>query len=217
MTQEQDVTPHRPQRRRPSWAVSLVLVITALTTIATSEQELPTLDANWWVGQIEGPSRITINLGMGGADWLREADGKPTFIELYLVSRTDLDEIFPEAIWRLVTVEGQPFPKHGMFMGNAPGNSRGAVAWMGRVCPADEREDADCLPCDVTSGCELEINVSLCGIYSRLSSPPGLYVRLTDEDGRVLSCDTGCGREGSITRSPVALEADICDEMPSEE
>ena len=190
-----------------------MFLLAALTTIATSEQELPLIDANWWTGAIAGPSRISFDLGQGGADWLREADGKPTFIELYLVSRTDIDEVFPEAVWQLVTVAGDPFPKNGMFMGNAPGNSRGAVAWLGRVCPADEIDDSDCLPCDLSMGCALEINVSLCGINSRLSSAPDLYVRLTDEDGRVLKCDGGCGREGTIARSPSALEMDVCSEL----
>lgn len=203
--------------KRPSWTVSLVLVLTALTTIATSEQEMPIIDANWKVGAIEAPSRISLDLGEGGSAWLEQAAGRATFIELYLVSRTDLDEVFPEAVWRLVTVDGISFPKHGMFMGDAPGNSRGAVAWLGRICTMSEQEEANCLPCDIDSGCQLEVELSLCGIENRLSSPPSLYVRLTDEDGRVLSCDSGCGREGSIARSPMLLEADICNNLSPQE
>ena len=115
--------------KRPSWAVSLVLVVTALTTKATSEQDLPIIDANWQVGAIEAPSRISLDLGQGGSEWLEQAAGRATFVELYLVSRTDLDEVFPEAVWRLVTVDGMPF-RNTDVMGNAP-YSRGPSRWDG--------------------------------------------------------------------------------------
>ena len=53
--------------KRPSWAVSLVLVVTALTTIATSEQDLPIIDANRQVG-VSSALRISLDLGQGGSN-----------------------------------------------------------------------------------------------------------------------------------------------------
>jgi len=202
--------------RRPTPLVGFILILASLTTIATSEEgDIPTL-GSWWAGAISEPVSIRFDLGEGGASWLSSSSTDPTFLELYLVSRDSDQDEFPEAIWTLKTVDGLGYTKTGMFMGNAPGNSRGSVAWLGQVCRGDQvnAEESDCLPCDLANGCVFEVDLSLCSRGEQGDRAPDLYIRLTDEDGRVRMCSSGCGRDGYISSSLSALERNICDDSP---
>ena len=150
--------------RRPTPLVGFILVLASLATIATSEEgEMPTL-GSWWAGAIIEPVSVRFDLGEGGASWLSAAEDDPTFLELYLVTKGSDQDAFPEAQWTLKSVDGRRYTKTGAFMGNAPGNSRGSVAWLGQVCRGAQAtaEDSDCLPCDLSAGCVFEVDLSLC-------------------------------------------------------
>jgi hypothetical protein len=203
--------------RKPSLVVSLALVVAATATIATSDP-VERVIGSWWAGQLTETSTVRFDLGEGGSAWLRAAGNASTFVELYLVIPGDDQRTFSEAVWQLTTVDGQSYRRSGMFMGNAPGNSRGAVAWLGRVCTGDAvtEDDTDCLPCDLADGCVFEAQVSTCLATDTEARPPDLYVRLTDEDGRVVVCESGCGRAGYIASSVTALDADLCSEASEE-
>ena len=174
------------QRRRPTAMVVVVLIAAALGTVATSEPGV-WLTASVPVNAIDGPSRVRFDFTMGRLDWYEAGGSGPRFLELYLRERNPNNPT-PEAHWRIMTPDGSSVVRRGGFMAGAPGDASGSVARMGRVCTGDEVGMADCIPCDLSAGCVLDVDLEVCGS----ASGHRLFARMAHENGRVVRCDS-CG------------------------
>ncbi len=176
------------RRRHPTLTVSFILVLSALTTLATSREDGPTSASaqleTEWRGETQ---QVGVRIDPVG-DRLEtyEYDG-PLYLDLEVMH---IAQVSAETVrWTLTVDSAEPrYVADGGFTFGGETNleDNGLLfgdlsARLGKLCNDDEGPDDGCIPCDVEAGCTIKLDIDRC--HSNGDELTRTYLHIAQEEG----------------------------------